>query len=404
MSAKIKRQFRIISDGFYCIRKIRKYPISNPIDYLWAIASIRGISFSNNDAGHDTLISNTLFLKSIKDMYMIRTAVSFSFFVAFLFIGKPVTAQDNVREYLLLGVEIAEELTAAYTEPAAVGLMYGMTGGWYNSAMVRDTWDVELSIVTNGSFVPSDARTFFIDTNEYEELTTLSGEARVEVPTILGGNATPATLVANVQGEIFQFETPRGLGVSDLNLLPNAFLQAKVGLPFATEIGIRVFPKINVDDVELGLYGIGLQHEFSRWIEFIDQSPVALSVFGAFTILDADYVFATGGDVLGENQRITIDMDSWLFEMVASTRFEKLNFFAGFGYVTGQSDTRLRGTYEVQTRTPVTFTDPFDFQNEVSGARANLGANLRLGWFGLNAAYTFQGYNNLSVGMNFNIR
>jgi len=36
-------------------------------------------------------------------MYMIRTAVSFSFFVAFLFIGKPVTAQDNVREYLLLG-------------------------------------------------------------------------------------------------------------------------------------------------------------------------------------------------------------------------------------------------------------------------------------------------------------
>ncbi|MDX1332328.1 MAG: DUF6588 family protein, partial [Robiginitalea sp.] len=267
-----------------------------------------------------------------------------------------------------------------------------------------DTWDVEISIVTNGSFVPSDARTFIIDTNRFDELTTLSGEAVLEVPTILGGNATPATLVANVSGEIFQFETPEGLGVSDLNLLPNAFLQAKVGLPFATEAGVRIFPNITVGDVELGLYGIGLQHEFSRWIEFLDQSPVALSVFGAYTNLSAKYNFETGGDVLGEGQRVKLDMNSWLIELVTSTRFEKLNFFGGLGYVTGDSDTRLQGTYEVQTRNPVTFTDPFDYQNEVSGFRANLGANLRLGWFGMNLAYTFQGYTNLSLGMNFNIR
>jgi hypothetical protein len=281
--------------------------------------------------------------------------------------------------------------------------MYGMTGGWYNSAVVRKKWDVEISIVTNGSFVPSDARTFFIDTSRFENLSTLSGEVIIEVPTILGGNASPAILLANVQGEIFEFETPRGLGVSELNLLPNAFLQAKVGLPFATEFGFRVFPKINVGDVQLGLFGFGIQHEFSRWIEALDQSPVALSVFGSFTTLDADYVFQTGGDVLGEDQQITIDMDSWLFEMVASTKFEKLNFFGGLGYVTGQSDTRLQGTYELQTRIPITFTDPFDFQNEVSGMRANLGANLRLGWFGMVLAYTFQGYNNLSLALNFNI-
>ncbi|MEJ2163135.1 MAG: hypothetical protein P8X60_07445, partial [Robiginitalea sp.] len=81
---------------------------------------------------------------------------------AFLFFGTQTVAQENVREYLLLGVEIAEELTAAYAEPAAVGLLYGMSGGWYNSAVVRDKWDVEISIVTNGSFVPSDAQTFFI--------------------------------------------------------------------------------------------------------------------------------------------------------------------------------------------------------------------------------------------------
>ena len=152
------------------------------------------------------------------------------------------------------------------------------------------------------------------------------------------------------------------------------------------------------------MFGMGLQHEFSRWIEFLDQSPIALSVFGAYTRLGADYEFETGGDVLGENQKLALDMDTWLFELVASTKFEKLNFYGGFGYVTGKSDTRLLGTYELQTQTPVTFTDPFDYQNDVSGLRANLGANLRLGWFGMNIAYTFQGYNNLSLGINFNIR
>ena len=335
---------------------------------------------------------------------MKSSGLAFGFFGIVLLCANQVSAQDRLRQFLLVGVEAAEEITAGYTKPVTEGLMYGLAGGWYNSAVVRDKWQVELSIVTNGAFVPSDARTYVIDTDRFPNLSTLSGEARVRVPTILGGSATPATLVATVDGEVFEFETPEGLGVSDLNLLPNAFLQAKVGLPGATEAGIRVFPKIDAGGVVLSMFGLGLQHEFSRWIDFLDQSPVALSVFGSYTRLGADYGFETGGDVLGENQEITLDMDTWLFELVGSTKFEKLNFYAGLGYVTGNSDTRLRGTYELQTRTPVTFTDPFDYQNEVSGFRANLGANLRLGWFGLNTAYTFQGYNNFTFGINFNIR
>lgn len=328
-----------------------------------------------------------------------------TFFVfAITLSSAPLTAQERVREFLVLGVEAAEELTAAYAEPAAVGLMYGLSGGWYNSAVVRDKWDVEISIVTNGSFVPSESRTFFIDTNRYENLTTINGEARVEVPTILGGQATPLRLIAEIDGEIYEFETPEGLGVSDLNLLPNAFLQAKVGLPYATEAGVRVFPKIEVGDVELGLFGFALQHEFSRWIDFLDESPFALSVMGAYTRLGAEYNFQTGGDVLGENQKMRLTMNSFLVELIGSTKFKKLNFYGGLGLVSGDTDTKLEGTYEVQTRNPINLADPFSFQNDVSGFRASLGANIKLGWFGLNTAYTFQGYNNFSFAVNFNIK
>lgn len=163
--------------------------------------------------------------------------------VFLFFCGSPVRSQEKVREYLLLGVEIAEELTSAYTQPVTEGLLYGLTGGWYNSAVVRDKWDVEVSIVTNGAFVPSDARTFFIDTNRFENLTTRNGEARVEVPTILGGSARPMTLVANVQEEIFEFETPGGLGYQTSICCRMPFCRRKWGCPGQRNSPSGYFPR-----------------------------------------------------------------------------------------------------------------------------------------------------------------
>ncbi len=190
--------------------------------------------------------------------------------------------------------------------------------------------------------------------------------------------------------------------MANTNLLPNAFLQLKVGLPKATKVGLRIFPNINVDNVELGLYGVGVQHEFSRWIKTLEQSPVAFSGLLAFTHLYTDYNFHTGGEVLGDNQRINIKMDSWLFELIGSTKFNKLNEYGGFGYLSAVKDTLVRGTYDIQNLlVPLSFTDPFDFQNNVDGLRASIGLTLRLG---LNTAYTLQGYNNFSIAMNFNIK
>lgn len=334
--------------------------------------------------------------------------INFRSFIVFLAVFQcslTVRSQEEIRDFLVLGVEIAEEITSRYAEPAAEGLMYGLTGGWYNSAVVRDKWDVEISVVTNGSYVPSNARTFIIDTRQYENLTTIDGDAVVEIPTILGGKRARVNFVASIDGELFQFQSPEGLGLSDTNLLPNAFLQAKVGIPAGTEVGVRLFPNITIDDVTFGVYGLSVQHQFSRWINWLEQSPVAFSVMAAYTRLDTDYNFQTGGDVTGENQKINVIMNSLLFELIGSTKFKTLNVYGGLGYVKGDSKTNLRGTYDFDVLSiPLSFTDPFGFENEVRGFRANLGLNLRLGFFGLNAAYTFQGFNNISIAMNFNIK
>lgn len=334
----------------------------------------------------------------------LKPLLSISLFTL-LFSIHATRSQENIRDFLVLSSDVAEELVSGYTQPAAEGLMYGLTGGWYNSAQVRKPWALEISIVTNGAFVPSDARTYIIDTNRFDNLTTTDGEAILELPTILGSSDATATFIADVEGELYQWESAEGLGLADLNLLPNGFFQVKLGLPKATEAGLRFFPKINIDDVEVGLFGLALQHEFSKWVPALDTSPIAFSAFVAYTRLFADYNFETGGDVLGENQEIDLRMNSWLFEMIASTKFPKLNIYGGIGYVLADTNTELLGTYIFDIAgTPLTVTDPFGFKNEVDGIRANLGVNLRLGWFGLNTAYTFQGYNNISLGINFNIR
>jgi hypothetical protein len=62
------------------------------------------------------------------------------------------------------------------------------------------------------------------------------------------------------------------------------------------------------------------------------------------------------------------------------------------------------GTYEITAGGQVvSFTNPFDVQADISGVRFGAGANVRMGWFSMNLDYTFQGFNNISLGLNFDI-
>jgi hypothetical protein len=124
----------------------------------------------------------------------------------------------------------------------------------------------------------------------------------------------------------------------------------------------------------------------------------------AYTRLNADYDIQTEGFVTGTNQRVDGHVDTWMFELIASTKNPIYNFYTGLGYITGKSNYALLGTYEITAGGQVvSFTNPFDVQDDISGVRFGAGANVRMGWFSINLDYTFQGYNNLSLGLNFDI-
>ncbi len=62
----------------------------------------------------------------------IKKSLLFSSFLSFAF----VEAQENTKNFLISGVGAAENIISDYTLPVAEGLIYGLTGGWYNSAKV----------------------------------------------------------------------------------------------------------------------------------------------------------------------------------------------------------------------------------------------------------------------------
>lgn len=314
-------------------------------------------------------------------------------------------SQENLRNFLLIGIELTERVAAKYTEPMTEGIMYGLTGGWYHSAKVMEPWKVKLSIISNGSFVPGEKETFHLDIRNIPNLSIDQDETGIaQIPTILGGDST-LRFVAVIDGEQFSFTAPNGIGLVDLNLLPNAFLQLKIGLPENTELGIRYFPKLNIEDISIGSWGIGIQHQFSKWIKPINDSKIALSGLVSFTRLTGDYKFVSDGFVTGTNQKIDTILDSWLIELIGSTKAPVFNLYGGIGYVTGNSSTKLEGTYIIETDTDViSFINPLDIENNVNGWRANIGASITLNWFEMNLDYTLQGFNNLSLGLHFKIK
>jgi hypothetical protein len=196
---------------------------------------------------------------------------------------------------------------------------------------------------------------------------------------------------------------PTGIGSENIDLIPTAFLQASFSPFKGTQLKGRFFPKVDTDDVKVGFYGLGIQQEFTSWLPADSVFPVAISGLVAYTHLDGSYNFTDGQYVEGENQQIDTTINTLLFELLVGTKLKVINFYGGLGYLDGKSTTDLLGTYRVTNGLLFSeeIVDPFSVEQDVSGVRATVGANLKLGFFSLNADYTLAEFDSASVGLNF---
>lgn len=331
--------------------------------------------------------------------------------VALCFCALNIKAQNDIDVLLAAGVEDAQRFANDYLAPGTNGLMYSMNANWFNSAKVKPLGGFEISVIGNASLVKDDNKTFILNTADYNNVQFVQGPSAQDVASVLGENDPSIFVEVEYDDPIFGSQTvnvelPQGIGDQSANLLPTAFIQGAVGLGSGIEVKARFVPKIENEDVSLSTYGAGIQLEFTEWLPADKLWPVALSALVAYNHIDGSYDLTESSGIDGENQRLENDTNTWLFQLVASTKLPVVNLYGGVGYIKGTSDSDLLGDYRVTNGafTSQTITDPFSVSSDVASLRGTIGAKLKLGFFRLNAEYHISEFDAFSVGVNFGFR
>lgn len=341
--------------------------------------------------------------------------------LSFLTITYSVKAQE--LESILIAGDEASQLTESYVDPVMKGLMYGLNGGWYTTAKTHKKFGFDITIITNLSFVPSGDQLFDFNQSDYQYLSTPNGETKL--PTIMSEDESETTIDVRIpiEGDEFKvgsFEMPGGL-VGDLpvNAVPSPMIQAGLGLPFKTDIKVRMVPTLNFDDeLEANLFGLGLQHDLTQYLGPIDKLPLSISILGAFTNMKVTYFIqddSSSDDVTVTNGEAEFRMDTYTIQALASLDFKVITIYGGIGYNSGKSTTKLKGDYELEYEiedssgnsigtASETVSDPINLSFDASGVRGTLGTRINIGFFKIFGDYTIQEYNTLSAGIAFSFR
>ena len=330
-------------------------------------------------------------------------------FLAFTLVSK-VYSQDNIDELLAAGINDAQRFTADYIAPASEGLAYSLNNGWSNNAVSPRRFKFELSVIANASFIKEEKKSFLLDVSQYENIRFPDNAPSKMVATSLGNNDPDVSVIVTYDDPIFgnqevEITLPTGIGAADVNLIPTAYLQASFSIFKGTQLKGRYFPTINTNEVNLGLYGFGIQQEFTSWLPADKIWPVAISGLVAYTHLDASYDFTEDGIVDGNNQQIQTEVNTVLAQLIVGTRLKIINLYGTLGYISAKSTTDLLGTYRVNSGalSSQEITNPFSIEQDISGVRASIGATLKLGFIGLTAEYTLAEFDSATLGLNISI-
>ncbi|MCX7551993.1 hypothetical protein OS191_14210 [Xanthomarina sp. F2636L] len=331
-----------------------------------------------------------------------------SFLICSFLIACAVQSQNNMDDLLAAGVDDAKQFSKDYLAPATEGLAYGINNGWFNHAKGQKQFGFEIGLVANTSFINDDKKSFEMRVNEYENIRFSDNSTSKTVATALGHNDPDIAVIITYDDPIFgnqetEITLPTGIGSTGVNIIPTAFLQAAFSPFRGTQIKARYFPKIETDNVKTGLYGFGIQQEFTAWLPKDKFFPVAISGLIAYTHLDGSYDFSDANIVEGYDQHLKTAVNTLLFELIASTNFKILNAYGALGYLNGKSETDLLGAYVVTDGLLYSeeIINPFSIEEKVSGVRTTLGANVKLGFFAVNLDYTFAEFNSATLGLNF---
>ncbi len=352
--------------------------------------------------------------------------------VILLSITVSLSAQiKTVGEFFAGGVTDAGTLLEAYITPWANALGTSLSGGWYNTAKPHKPLGFDLTLTTNISFIPEEAKTF-----DLAEL-TLSDNVHMPsgttvAPTVAGETTSGPELAYYVQNyEVASLRTPQGTGVG-LMLSPMA--QIGLGLIKGTEFNFRFFPNVELGNYgKLGLWGIGGKHSISQWIPAVDKIPfLDISLMAGYTKFSSSFNLTVTPDNINntagfdqttaavsfDDQSLDLTVKSFTINALVSANLPVICFYGGLGIVNTKTELALTGNYPVPEYIPpstVAVTDNSVAKDPVSveienndgkptKPRINVGVRLKLGVLTIHGDYTYANYSNVTAGLGISFR
>ncbi len=341
--------------------------------------------------------------------------------LVFLTVTSSIKSQEF--ESILIAGEEASKLTESYINPAMKGLMYSMNGGWYTTAKTHKKFGFDITINANTSIVPDADQVFAFNQLEYDYLSLPNGET--SLPTVMSEDDTETMVDVRIpidgsSYKVTSFEMPGGI-TEDLpvNGVPTPMVQVGLGLPFKTDIKLRMVPKVSFDDsVEANLLGLGLQHDITQYLGPIDKLPLSVSVLGAFTNMKVIYIIddegSSDGVTTSADGEAEFKLDTFTIQALASLDFKIITFYGGVGYNNGKATVKLKGDYDLTytiegglldgQEVTEQVKDPINLSFDASGVRATFGIRLNLAFFKIFGDYTIQEYNTINAGIAFSFR
>jgi len=349
--------------------------------------------------------------------------------ILFLFV---ITAISFIAKSQDFGQIIAGSLPDAnrfateYMRPFAEGEIYNLSRGWYSTARAHKFFGFDISI--NGQFavIPSSKENFTFNNSDYTSLKLSGSATTASLPTLMGGTSSQVINVnttVNGQPVSTSFTTPKGIGddmkknVSFVPIsAPLPIVQIGLGIFKHTDLKVRYFPKTSFSQMEIGVFGVALQHEFSDYLPFIKKVPfLHLSGLIGYSKIDASYQpnFGAGSSVQSTNAIAGYNISAFTLQGIASVKFSLLELYSSIGYTSGKSSINLKGDYTITYNTGLpspndksvtTQKDPISLAYSASGISNTWGIRLNLTILKVYADYTFAKYNNIGVGIALALR
>ena len=295
---------------------------------------------------------------------------------------------DVVSDLILLSQE--------YINPAAIGVSYQASAGWYTTAVKKEQWNLELSLQGGVLALPDKFKTFSINQSQLRNLRVIDGGERVTFPTSIGGTDI-SELEGTINGDTFRFDAPEGI---DQDYVSQVQVQAALTVWKGTTIIGRFSPRIEIKETSYNTFGVGVHHNLSQWFNK-NTSNFSLGALIAYSNFNVEDTFSNINVVIGNLNSVEVQGDSFTYQLTATQQINKFSISGGLGFILSTFDYEVGGDGDLILSILNTVLN--NTSNSNSEFKADLSLDYKIGDFSVNSMLTFGRFVNLTLGLNYNL-